>query len=84
MEVKMGWLTSIIIGAIVGWLAGKIMNSEGGLLKNILLGWVGSIVGNFVANLLSISSDSLAGNIVLQLAGACLVLFIFRLFTKKS
>ncbi len=74
----MSWITSIIIGALVGWLAGKIMNNSGGLLRNILLGWAGSIVGNFAANLLSISSDSMVGNIVLSLAGACLVLFIFN------
>ena len=80
----MSWLFSIIIGAIVGWLAGKLMNSEGGLLKNILLGWVGSIVGNFLANALKITSGSLAGNILLSLGGACLVLFIFRLFKKQS
>ena len=80
----MSWLISIIIGGLVGWLAGKIMNSQNGLLKNILLGWVGSVVGNFVANLLQISSDSLAGNIVLSLGGACLVIFLFRLINGKK
>lgn len=80
----MSWLISIIIGGLVGWLAGKIMNSQNGLLKNILLGWVGSVVGNFVANLLQISSDSLAGNIVLSLGGACLVIFLFRLISGKK
>ena len=76
----MSWLVSIIIGALVGWFAGKIMKSSHGLLVNILLGWVGSIVGNFVGEKLSITSGSMAGNIVISLAGACLVLFIFRLF----
>ena len=80
----MSWLISIIIGAVVGWLAGKIMNNKQGLLMNIILGWVGSIVGNFVTNLLSISSDSLVGNAALSLGGACLVLFVYRLITKKS
>ena len=79
----MSWLVSIVIGALVGWLAGKIMNHQQGLLMNIILGWVGSIVGNFVANLLSISSDSLVGNAVLSLGGACLVLFLYRLITNK-
>ncbi len=78
----MGWLTSIIIGALVGWLAGKIMHSSRGLIGNILLGWVGSLAGNFIADLLSISSDSLAGNIFLSLIGACLVLFIYNWIKK--
>ena len=78
----MSWLVSIIIGALVGWLAGKIMKSSHGLLVNILLGWAGSIVGNFVAERLSITSGSMAGNIVISLVGACLVLFVFRLLSK--
>jgi len=80
----MSWLFSIIIGAVVGWLAGKIMNNKQGLLMNIILGLVGSFVGNFVAGLLSISSGSLAGNIVLSLGGACLVIFLYRLITNKK
>lgn len=78
----MSWIISIIIGALVGWGAGKIMKSSHGLLVNILLGFAGSIVGNFVAEKLSITSGSMAGNIVISLAGACLVLFVFRLFSK--
>ncbi len=78
----MSWLVSIIIGALVGWLAGKIMHSKNGLFMNIILGWVGSIVGNYLANLLQITSNSMAGNIALSLGGACLVIFVFRLFKK--
>ena len=74
----MGWLASLIIGAVVGWLAGKIMNSSHGLLVNLLLGWAGSALGKFIAGLLKISSDSLAGDIVFSIAGACLILFIFN------
>lgn len=73
----MSWITSIIIGALVGWAAGKIMNSSRGLLGNILLGWVGSILGNYLAGWLKITSSSMAGNIFLSLVGACLILFIF-------
>ena len=74
----MGWLASLIIGALVGWLAGKIMNSSHGLLVNLLLGWGGSLLGKFIADLLKITSNSMAGDIVFSLAGACLILFIFN------
>ena len=40
---------SIIVGGLIGWLAGKLMNSKGGLLRNIILGIVGSGVGNWLA-----------------------------------
>ena len=34
----LGWL---IIGALIGWLASKIMHGKGGLLRNIILGVAG-------------------------------------------
>ena len=78
----MGWITSIIIGTLIGWLAGKIMKSSHGLLVNFLLGWAGSILGKFIADLLKISSDSLAGDIIFSVAGACLILFIYGRLKK--
>ena len=45
----MGWLWWIIIGAIAGWLAGKLMRGGGfGLLVNILVGIAGAIIGGWV------------------------------------
>ena len=45
----MGLLYSLLIGAIAGWLAGKIMKGGGfGLLINIILGIVGGAVGNWL------------------------------------
>ena len=40
---------SIIVGGLIGWLAGKLMGSRGGILRNIILGIVGSGVGNWLA-----------------------------------
>ena len=45
---------AIIMGALVGWIAGKLMNLEGGLLRNIVVGVVGSFVGSLVFGALSI------------------------------
>ncbi len=41
-----GWL---IIGAIIGWIAGKLWVGHGfGLLGNMLVGIVGSFIGGFL------------------------------------
>ena len=79
----------LIIGAIIGWLAGIIMKSGGGLLYNIILGIVGSAVGGFIANLLHIGAGaglfglpiSLPG-LLISIAGACLVIFLLRLIRR--
>ncbi|HPD87548.1 MAG TPA: GlsB/YeaQ/YmgE family stress response membrane protein, partial [Proteiniphilum sp.] len=55
----MSWLGWIIIGAIAGWLAGRLMRGGGfGLLVNILVGIAGSVIGGWVFGLLGISAGS--------------------------
>ena len=45
----MGILYALLIGALAGWLAGKIMKGGGyGTLLNIILGIIGGAVGNWL------------------------------------
>ena len=70
----------LLFGALVGWIAGIIMKSQNTLLWNIILGIIGSFVGGFIATLIGIGSDfsfSIA-NIIISVAGACLVIFLAR------
>ena len=77
-----------LFGAVVGWIAGAIMKSKGSLLRNILLGIVGSFVGGFIASLLGFGSLG-AGfsfnlvNILISVAGACLLIIVARAFAGK-
>jgi uncharacterized membrane protein YeaQ/YmgE (transglycosylase-associated protein family) len=48
----MGILLWIVFGAFVGWVASLIMKSEGGLLTDIGVGIVGSMLGGFLMNAL--------------------------------
>ena len=41
----MEWIVIILVGALIGWLAGQIMGGGGGLVMNIIIGIVGSFVG---------------------------------------
>ncbi len=43
-----GWLTAIIVGGLAGWLAEKVMKSDMGILRNIILGIVGAVVLNAI------------------------------------
>lgn len=46
---SVGWIGYIIIGALAGWIAGKIVNGSGdGLLKNIVIGVIGALIGGFL------------------------------------
>jgi uncharacterized membrane protein YeaQ/YmgE (transglycosylase-associated protein family) len=48
-----GLIYWIVVGLIVGWLAGKVMKGGGyGVVVDIVLGILGAIVGGFVFGLL--------------------------------
>lgn len=56
---SVGWLGYIIIGAIAGWIAGKIVKGSGsGILMNIVVGVCGALIGGF---LLSFFVDTAGG-----------------------
>ena len=73
---------SIIVGGLIGWLAGKLMNSKGGLLRNILLGIVGSGVGNSLAGAIGLVARNSLGSFLIGLGGACVVILVCRWLFK--
>ena len=74
---------SIIVGALAGWIAGKIMKCEGSFLRNIVLGIVGGIIGNIVFNMLEIHAYGMIGNLIISVVGACILIWIVRKITKQ-
>ena len=48
-QTSVGWIGYIIIGAIAGWIAGKIVKGSGsGILVNIVVGVIGALIGLFL------------------------------------
>lgn len=41
----MGWIITIIVGGIIGWIASLIMRTRQGILADIFIGILGSIIG---------------------------------------
>ena len=82
----MGLLFSIIVGAVAGWLAGKIMRGGGfGFLINLLLGLVGGAVDGWLLTLLGINWDNgCIGQIGTGVVGAVIVLSIASLLKGKK
>ena len=84
----MSWIVTLIIGGIVGWLASIVMktNAQMGLIANILIGVVGSLLGFWIAGLLGIAPTGGILRFVIALAGAVLLIFILGklgMFRKK-
>ena len=74
----------IIIGLLAGWLAGKIMKGSGyGLLGNLLLGVIGSIVGGLTFLVLGLEADNIVGKLVMATVGAVLFILLLRAFSRR-
>jgi uncharacterized membrane protein YeaQ/YmgE (transglycosylase-associated protein family) len=69
----------IVIGILAGFLAGKIMRGRGyGLLVDLLLGIVGSMLGGLIFSVLGLYSSGLLGELVVATFGAVLLIYIVR------
>jgi uncharacterized membrane protein YeaQ/YmgE (transglycosylase-associated protein family) len=73
-----GFLGMLIIGALAGWIAERVMRRDHGLLTNILVGIAGSFVGGTLAGLLGITFYGFLGNLVVATIGAILILWVFN------
>ncbi len=71
-------LWSLIMGALVGWIAGRLMDAEGSLLRNIVIGIIGSAVGGAVFGLLGFYAHGWIASLIVNVAGACLFIWIGR------
>lgn len=83
----MGLLTWIVVGAIAGWLAGKVMKGKSmGLIGNIIVGVVGAIVGGWLAGTLLNISDPITGfnlqTLLVAFGGSVVVLYVLRLLRR--
>ena len=72
-------LWQIAIGILAGFLAGKIMRGRGyGLIIDLLLGIVGSMLGGWVFRFLGLAASGLVGELVVATIGAILLIVIVR------
>lgn len=80
----MSFIWSIIIGALAGFIAAKIMRGRGmGLILNLIVGIVGSILGGWVFSFLGLSVSTTVGTLVMSTVGAIILLWILSLFNRK-
>jgi uncharacterized membrane protein YeaQ/YmgE (transglycosylase-associated protein family) len=71
-----------IIGIVAGWLASVVVGGGGGLLRYLITGLIGAVVGGFVFQMagwkLNLGNDWLE-QIVIALIGAIIVVILARM-----
>lgn len=79
----------LVIGAIAGWIAGKIVpGDEGyGVLVTIIAGVIGAMVGGWLFALLTSNEDWLTGidipTLLAAVVGAVIVVFAWQMITGR-
>ncbi|HEX3995150.1 MAG TPA: GlsB/YeaQ/YmgE family stress response membrane protein [Acetobacteraceae bacterium] len=79
-----GIVAWLIIGAVAGWLAGKIVEGSGfGLVIDIVVGIVGAFIGGWLAGALGLQfGGGMISSIVVAVIGAIVLLFGLRIIKR--
>lgn len=79
------WLIwEIVVGIVIGWLAGQIVKGRGmGLLMDLIVGVVGSILGGWIFGLLGLAAYGLIGQLIMGVAGAVVLLLLIRAIKRS-
>ena len=77
----MGWIVTIIIGGIIGWLASIVMrtNAQMGIIANILIGIVGSVLGSWLAAQLGVPTTSALVGYLISIMGAVILIAVLKM-----
>ncbi|MEG1586312.1 MAG: GlsB/YeaQ/YmgE family stress response membrane protein [Bacteroidales bacterium] len=81
----MSFIWFIIIGALAGFIAGKLMRGGGfGLIVNLIVGIIGGLLGGWVFGLFGLHSGGIIGSLITSVVGAVIFLWVISLFKKKE
>ena len=76
----MGIIAWLVLGALSGWIANRLMDSRTGLIDNIIVGIIGSFIGGFVFNFFG--AQTITGlnaySVFVAVVGACILLWVIN------
>jgi uncharacterized membrane protein YeaQ/YmgE (transglycosylase-associated protein family) len=80
-----GLIVFILIGALAGFMASKVLSGRGmGLLWDIVVGILGAFLGGWLAGLVGIGVTNIIVEILVAFVGALILLAIFRALTHRG
>jgi uncharacterized membrane protein YeaQ/YmgE (transglycosylase-associated protein family) len=76
----MGWIMTLVVGGIVGWLASMVMKTDKqmGIIANVIVGIVGSSLGFWLAAMLGFAAYGVIAQLAVSIAGAAVLIFLLR------
>jgi uncharacterized membrane protein YeaQ/YmgE (transglycosylase-associated protein family) len=86
LEVVVGIIAWIVLGAIAGWITNMIMGGKEGVIATIILGIVGAVVGGWLAGTVLKVADVTGVNIqsiIVAVVGAIIVVAVYRMVVGR-
>ena len=88
----MNLIIALVIGGVIGWLASIVMRTDAqqGILMNIVVGIVGSLLGSFLLGAFFGANGSIlnapldGGTLLAAFVGAVILLAIVNLFRRGA
>jgi uncharacterized membrane protein YeaQ/YmgE (transglycosylase-associated protein family) len=78
-------LEFLAIGAAAGWMAGRVMRGRHfGLIGDVVVGSIGSVLGGFLFGLLELSAYGTIGSFVTALVGAIAFIYILGVLKTRN
>lgn len=78
-----GFFTMLLIGAIAGWIAERVTQSNHGIFTNILVGVAGAFVGGKLAEIAEVPVFGFVRTLIAASIGAIIILYAWRVLLKR-
>ena len=80
---EIGWFLTIVVGGFAGWMAGKFLDMRFGIIMNIIIGILGSVVAAALARRFGIFVEGdWLGFLLTSFVGASLLLFVIKIIRR--
>lgn len=80
-----GWIMSIILGGLAGWIAEKIMKADMGVIANIVAGILGALILNAILRGLDVvPPEGWLMQSLVAVVGACILIALYRLVRGRT
>ena len=80
----MGFFMAILVGALAGWLAETFTSADMGLFANIVMGILGGLIGNYLAQKHDIPVYGFWRDLISATVGAVLIITIYRAIRGRA
>jgi|SRR5580704_13471682 uncharacterized membrane protein YeaQ/YmgE (transglycosylase-associated protein family) len=80
-----GFIGTIVIGLLAGWIAGELMRGRGyGCIVNTLLGLIGAFIGRWIFLQMGIVTWGFVGTLAAATVGAIVLVAVARLISGNK